>query len=447
MKPGDTVEVVVERLSDEAFGVAEQDGMTLFIYGAVPGDRVRVAVEHISHHRPVAWCRVETVYTRGNGFVSPRCPHAAPVRGRCGGCPAMHIKGSLQGEMKTDRVRSALEKAGLSVPVHWHDADATLSYRVRGHFVPARVDGNRVILGSFAPRSHDVVPMVGCMAVRPGIASVAERVENDLSQHPVPLHPEPAGLRYVTLRGSAAGEVLVELVVNRKRAPWLEGAANRFMAIHGVVGVSVSVNDSPGNAIRIAPSSTLCGSATIREPVGAVALDMAASSFSQLNSDTAAAMYGAAAERVGQASVVWDLYCGLGGLGLTAALRQKEARLYGADLIASTLNLARQAAAREGVRAVFDEVDFRQQVALSWPEPDAILVNPPRRGLDRGVVELLEKQRGRLVYMSCNPESFARDARDMMESNYSLRSVDAYDMLPQTTHVELLGLFEKHVEL
>ena len=180
------------------------------------------------------------------------------------------------------------------------------------------------------------------------------------------------------------------------------------------------------------------------EAVGAITLQMAAASFSQLNSETAAAMYQAAAERVAGSRVIWDLYCGLGGLGLTAALGQKGVRLYGADLIGSSLVLAREAVEREGVRGVFEEVDFRQRVSLNWPEPDAILVNPPRRGLDRGVMELLKRRKSeRIVYMSCNPESFARDAGELVAANYALHSVDAYDMLPQTTHVELLGLFTR----
>jgi tRNA/tmRNA/rRNA uracil-C5-methylase (TrmA/RlmC/RlmD family) len=211
-----------------------------------------------------------------------------------------------------------------------------------------------------------------------------------------------------------------------------------------IVGVSVSVNGSTGNAIRVAPSLQVLGRDTIEEPVGPIVLNMAASSFSQLNSETTAKMYEEAAKSVAKAKVVWDLYFGLGGLGLTVVQQEKTTDLYGADLAGSSIDLARVAAGRAGVKAHFEAFDLRERFSLKWPDPEVIVVNPPRRGLDEAVLALLkESPVKQIIYMSCNPNSFARDARTLVDSNFNLLKVDAYDMLPQTMQVELLGVFAK----
>ncbi|MCP4197335.1 MAG: 23S rRNA (uracil(1939)-C(5))-methyltransferase RlmD [Proteobacteria bacterium] len=444
MKRGHSIEIEIESLSDEGLGVAYCDGLTLFIYGAVPRDRVVAVIEDISNHKPVAWCRVKEVVARGPGFAMPPCSRAAPVLGRCGGCPTMHMTPELQGELKHGRVTTALKEVGIVDDVGWHGATTRLAYRNRANFIPTRTDRGEIALGSFVPRSHDVVWMKDCKTVRSCIASIAGYLETVLSKNKVPIHPRPGGLRYVTLRGSPTGEVLVELVVNALPATWLDDVSAGLRSAESIVGISLSVNGSSGNAIRVAPSSSLFGRETIEEPVGPLILEMAAASFSQLNSDMTAQIYGAVANHIAKADVVWDLYCGLGGLGLTVAHLGKAADLYGADLAGASIELARNAAAREGAKAHFECFDLSERFSLPWPDPQVIIVNPPRRGLDRAVMVLLQKSPAKeLVYMSCNPGSFARDARTLVEADFQLSQIDAYDMLPQTTHVELLGIFRK----
>ncbi len=436
--------MTVQGLNHEALGEVDVDGTTLLVYGAVPGDRVTVAVEAMSRQKPIAWGRVKDVMERGSGFVTPPCGRAAPVAGRCGGCPTMHMTSALQDRLKHNRVAEALEEVGIRAPVGWHGAEAKFAYRNRGNFVPARTKKDAIVLGSYAPRSHNVVWMKGCKTVRPCIAAVTRRLEIVFSKKEIPIHPEPGALRYVTLRGSAEGEVLVEFIVNAWPVPWLDAVSAEVGAWDPVVGVSASVNESSGNAIRVAPSLRLLGRETLEEPVGALVFDMAASSFSQLNSETTAKMYQAAAESISKATVVWDLYCGFGGLGLTVANRDTSTGLYGADVAEESIDLARNAARRHGITAHFETVDLSERFTLHWPDPGVIIVNPPRRGLDETVLGLLKQSPAtQIVYMSCNPKSFARDARVLADAHFNLVKVDGYDMLPQTTHVELLGVFEK----
>jgi 23S rRNA (uracil1939-C5)-methyltransferase len=208
-----------------------------------------------------------------------------------------------------------------------------------------------------------------------------------------------------------------------------------------VVGVSASANDHGGNVIRTAPSARLEGQYTIIEPVGPIALGLSAAGFSQLNQDVMARMYQRAAGLVEQERpVVWDLYCGVGGLGLTVAQKKDGTTLFGADSVDSAVSLANQNSQDNGVSGRFATIDLSRTAPRGWPEPDVVLLNPPRRGIDDVIKRrLTEIQPRQLIYMSCNPTSFAKDVRFLVDRGYRLDEVHAYDMLPRTAHVEVLA--------
>ena len=177
------------------------------------------------------------------------------------------------------------------------------------------------------------------------------------------------------------------------------------------------------------------------EKVGLVDLHFSAAGFSQLCSNTAAGMYQRAASMVQGASVLWDLYCGAGGLGLTMLCAAGEnAVLFGAESVASSVELARKNGSRTGGRAVFETADLSEKLPFSWPAPDAICVNPPRKGLDKPVLDLLMHTPAQtIVYMSCNPKSFAADVAVLAKAGFETGEVFAYDMLPCTAHVEVIA--------
>jgi tRNA/tmRNA/rRNA uracil-C5-methylase (TrmA/RlmC/RlmD family) len=289
------------------------------------------------------------------------------------------------------------------------------------------------------------------LVVRPDVERVARAVEGRARALDVPTWPTPDGLRYVTVRASERGECLVELIAGSLEGAWLGPMAEALSQVAGVVGVSASPNASQGNAMRACAPTVLWGRASLLDDVGPLRLEMRADTFSQLHLGVAAQMYARAAQWAWEdappqdaPSVVWDLYCGLGGLGLRVALERPGAQVWGAESVEGSLDLARRNAAAAKVEARYEVLDLRTRAPSSWPAPELVLVNPPRRGLDAPILAALARSPARAVlYMSCGPESFARDVASLARAGWRLDQAEAHDMLPQTAHVELLGVLRR----
>lgn len=484
MKPGQVHTLRITGLDGDALGEGTVGDVTLKVAGATPGDCVRVRVDHVSPHQPVAWATLVEAEQRGDSFRRPPCHWAAPLRGDCGGCPALHLTDDARREMLLQHLETVLAPLGLEPPrPPFHDAplsskaDAT-DYRNRANYVLERRRSGRVRLGSWAPRSHDVARMDGCLVVRPPIDEVARALSDLLTDSNVPIHP-PAplasgdgsvgALRYLTIRSTQDGEALVDLVISTPEPPWLDSLLDRILALEPVVGVATSVNASSGNALRVAPSTHRRGRFTVTEQVGegelAVDLIVAAATFTQLHTEVAGRMYRRAADwlasQTGESSkdlneprVLWDLYCGVGGLGRTVARAMDRSgvpvSLWGAESVAHAVELAGEAveaAADESFPSRFERHDLARGLPEGWSSSWALTVNPPRRGLHPKVVEgLVSRVAGAdgpgpsfLIYMSCNPKSFVRDARRLIDNGWQLDFLEAHDMLPGTAHVELLA--------
>lgn len=440
MKPARTLRVVIEAFDEQGNGVVARDGYTVVVAGATPGDELELELAHLSPHRRVAWYEPRRVHARGQGFVEPPCRWAWPWRGRCGGCGLSHLAPAAQREVKSSAVQAAFASEDLTLAAQFLPTQSPSQYRNRSHFVVERGPGGGARLGSYAPRSHELSDMTGCRVLRPPLAAVHGQLTQLLAELRPAIHPEPEALRYLTLRASPEGDVLVDWVVTGPPQHFVP-LATRILELDRVVGVLASVNQSTGNSLRVADSVLLAGQGTLIEPLGGMDLEMSASSFAQLNSTVAHAMYERVAELASGSATIWDLYCGLGGLGIAAARRSAgRAVVYGADSVAASIRLARANAERNGIAASYEVCHLGQSLPQGWPTPDTLLVNPPRRGLDDRVVDGLNRvNHGRLVYMSCNPRSFARDVRRLMDGGWRFSPVEAYDMLPETHHVELLA--------
>ncbi|MBA2661985.1 MAG: 23S rRNA (uracil(1939)-C(5))-methyltransferase RlmD [Bradymonadaceae bacterium] len=441
MRAKDIIKATITGLDSELRGTFVLEEHTVSVGGACVGDHVEVEISSVSRHHARAFAHLRNALRRSEEFVWPPCPQAAPLRGQCGGCGAMHLSASVQDQARRAHVQALLAELGVE-NVAWIAAPEHLGYRNRSNYVVAKGRGESVVLGSYAPRGREVASMAGCLIVRPAISRVEASMRAVLERYEVTCEAQPQALRWVTLRASARGEVVVELVVRSAGAHWLEAIAADLMAIDGVQGIAVSVNDEATNAIRVGESHTLAGQTTLFERVGRVELEIPAGAFAQLNTDVASQMYMRAAELVSANAVVWDLYAGLGGLGLNVAAADKGTRVFGADSVATSIEAAERSAERHDLDAHFVVADLSQDLPANWPQPGAIIVNPPRRGLDEVVLKCLETSAAtQLIYMSCGPASFARDASRLFDAGWRLDVIEAYDMLPQTPHVELLARF------
>lgn len=453
--------VVIDGVDGAFRGTLARDGEVVLVPGAAPGDEVDVLVTARSRRKPEAYGMVKAVKTRGDGYRTPPCEHAAPVRGACGGCPGMHLQAALRRETLQRETTQALgDLLGGGLKFVWHDAPEELGYRNRSNFVVGRRGGEddeepQAFLGSFAPGSNELARMEGCLVVTPGIASVHARLEEILNNRRwnIPLGLEEQGLRWVCLR-EAGGEVVVELVVADETAKYVVDFVDAVSRFEGVRGVAVSRNDEDTNAIRRGEANALAGDVVLWERYGRVKLGIPPDAFAQLNVAVASEIYEAAATFVEGAGVIWDFYSGIGALGLNAAVGT-GAKLVGLESVAEAVSRAALNAEAAGVEALFGTCDLTDADALEAASaelarevgaPEAILVNPPRKGVSPALLQALTSRwtdAGRLVYMSCDATTFARDARTLATAGWKLVAVDGYEMLPQTRHVELLGCFTR----
>ena len=442
------MEGVISQYDEELNGVlVDEKGVRVSIPGALEGERIRYHVEHKSPHQPKAWGRCDALIQASVERVNPPCPQSWPVCGACCGCPIMHMSARLQNAVKKDYVLKSLHQAGINYirDLVWHPAPETLHYRNRTDLVADEQHG-RFVLGSYMSRSHRVVATRTCPILRPPLSQVIGHVVSTAQKLGISaaksVEQYAGAIRYVSLFANEEHEVLIDLVcksANGQVPAWLPMFARRLMEFSKVRGVSYSLNDSPNNAIRTQPSQTVCGVSHLVEHHGRVDSLFSASGFTQLNSQMATEIYYAAREWLpSRPHVLWDLYCGAGAFG---RIVQPVKVLYGAEYSSSAIDAAIRASQNDEFETHFEVMNLEKNWP-SWPEPDVILVDPPRKGLSQCVLNnLIRHPVPTLIYMSCNPESFARNVAFLNDA-YVLERIEAFDMMPHTCHAEVLGLLK-----
>ncbi|MBQ9244421.1 MAG: 23S rRNA (uracil(1939)-C(5))-methyltransferase RlmD [Proteobacteria bacterium] len=442
------MEGIITEFDSDLNGILIQEtpkgSLKVAIPGALIGEKIRYHIEHKSPHEPKAWGRCDALLVPAPSRVTSPCPYAWPCAGACAGCPLMHISPALQAELKTNIVLDALKKAGINY-IHkllFHPADEPLRYRNRTDLVVAEMRG-RLVLGSYKPRSHDILPTKQCIILRSPLNHIIAFVAKTANALQIPAWKnvnQPNGaLRYVSLFANDAGHVLIDLVCKSAQSgepAWLHGLADALLENASVKGVSYSLNDSPNNALRIAPSQTLTGVTHLTEHHGSTVSLFTASGFTQLNSDMAAKIYLSAKDWLPtRPKIAWDLYCGAGAFGRILSPLQA---LYGAEFSPSAIQAARQISQNDPFQTHFETLDLEQDWP-DWPRPNVILLDPPRKGLSPKVIQNLSASRvDTLLYMSCNPDTMAQNIAAL--PGYVIERIEAFDMMPYTRHVEALAL-------
>ena len=380
--------------------------------------------------------------------VRPPCPGF----GRCGGCAWQHLAYPAQLRQKLERVRRALSHAAAPAPQSVVPAPAELGYRNKGKYVVAGGVGGALVLGAYEPRTHAVVDTIGCRVVAPSIDRAARRVRATLAASGLAPYDETTRtgvLRHVVVRADPAGAVLVCVITT--------GAADRDALVplatcllgDGIAGVTRAVNDRPTGAIfdpTAGPPELLAGAGHLLEQIGDAALELGASAFFQVNRDQALRLYGDLADAAcaGPDTSALDLYCGVGGI--TFVLAARGARVLGLESHAGAVATATRAAEAAGLspRARFTRADAASLAALAPEDLDLVVVNPPRKGLDADTrAALAALAAPTIAYVSCGPESLARDLVDLARVGYRAELVRAYDFMPGTAQVETLVVLKR----
>lgn len=403
------------------------------VAGAAPGDVLDVHVDAVSRHHPHVFAHTLDAVERGDAFRLPPCHHAAPVRGRCGGCAMMHLSAETQRAAKSERLTALLAPLDVG-PIEVQRAPAQLGYRNKGQFVAFRTSSGQLRLGSRTP-DKSALPfarMDGCLVLQAPLADVADAVRvawlDEIDRE--------AELRFVVVRANAEGRALVELIVRNPHRD-LALYAKRIHRHPAIEGVSVSLNTSEGNAIRGEERRTYAGSETLAMRIGGVHYRVGTAPFVQLNHAVNERMIERLVALAGTPSSVWDLYGGIGSLGLAIG------QAHGAQVVLAESNpaavaVARDAAKRGRLKLRAHVMDLEQRLP-EGEAPDVLIVDPPRKGLSDAVLGHVERLARPLLYMSCGPESFARDVTRLRGSGWRVSALEAHDMLPQTPHVEILS--------
>jgi len=433
--------VTIEGYGEGGMGVARIDGRVVFVHGALRGEKCRVLI--LKTLKSVAFAKVLEVLEPSSERIESDCPYFP----RCGGCTYRHIRYEEELRLKKQRVQDNLSRIGGSdVTVEEIlGAQDTLRYRNKAQY-PVSKDG---AVGFYRARTHEVIECEHCLLVKPEADAAAEALREYMQSCRVAGYDEKTGrglVRHLYIRSNAAGESLVCVLVNGDKLPKEDRLVTLLRdACPKCTGIVLGTNTKKGNVILGDRYRTLWGSDRIEDTLCGKTFRLSVPSFYQVNRAQAERLYAKAIEFAGLTGqeTVLDLYCGAGTI--TLALSDHAKKVLGAEIVPEAIDDARENAARNGVKNTEffcgDASDVAKKLARENLRPDVITVDPPRKGLAADVVEsIAEMQPGRVVYVSCDSATMARDVKRLADLGYTAQRACAVDMFPRADHVETVVL-------
>ena len=443
----------VERLSSDGSGVAHSpEGETVFIPGAAPGDEARVRI--VKDCKRYAFGILDEVLT-----PSPdRIPVDCAVAGPCGGCSLRHLDYGAELRAKQENVADAFARiGGLDVPVLPIVGSPEIDrYRNKVQFPVGTDKAGRPCIGFYAGRTHRIVPCPDCR-LQPGVLN---EIGNTLCAffaekgiHPYNEETGKGLVRHIFLRrGAHSGQIMVCLVCTRAKIPSADELCIRLKeAFPDIVTILLNVNAKSTNVILGSETHTLYGQGYIEDTLCGVPVQLGPLSFYQVNTLAAEQLYGIAAEYAQLTSddLLLDLYCGMGTIGLSMADHCRE--LVGVEIVPEAIESAKANAARMGAavsaKSRFFCADAGQaaaQLAAEGLHPDVVMLDPPRKGCDEATLSAVVRMAPRrVVYVSCNPATAARDAAWLEQNGYHAEKVQPVDLFPRTKHCECVIALSK----
>lgn len=429
---GEEFEIAIQRLGIYGEGVGKLQGFTVFVEGALPGECALVKI--YEKRKTYARAHLLDLLSTSPHRVTPICP----LFGECGGCQFLHLEYSQQLEVKRQRVVDALERiGGFSAALVAPCAASPLQLGYRNKIqLPCSKD-KPMQLGLYARKTHNLVQVEKCYIHCDQGEEVFAIIQNLLKTL-----PGLESLKHVLIKTSVkTGEVLVILVTAERAPPFLGLFAQRiFNEIPKVRGVVQNINPASGNVILSEEYHTLAGEPFIEEELLGYTVKISPASFFQVNTHQAEQLYQKAIELcalTGEETVL-DAYCGVGVLSLIMAKSAKQ--VIGIECVEDAVHNARENAARNAVSNIRFICAPIEQTITSFKDIDVALLNPPRKGCDSHFLQtLLHAAPKRIIYISCDPATLARDLKFLCTYSYTLDSAYPFDMFPQTAHVECIA--------
>lgn len=464
-KKNELVTIEITDMGSGGEGIGRADGFTLFVKGAVVGDVIEAKV--LKAKKTYGYAKIEKIVRPSEYRVEPVCP----VAGRCGGCQLQSMSYPAQLSWKERKVRECLERiGGVSFGTEGETGtdkpqflpilgmEDCFAYRNKAQFPVGQDKEGKVVTGFYAGHSHAIIPSTSCAIQATVNEVICKIVCEHMEQYKISPYNEEThtGLvRHILTRvGAVTGEVLVCLILNGKRLPEAETLAERLKeAVEQqkltLKGLCLNVNREKTNVILGQEIIPVWGDTYITDYIGAVSFRISPLSFYQVNPKQTKVLYGKAlefAELTGN-EIVWDLYCGIGTISLFLAKKTKQ--VYGVEIVPQAIEDAKQNAIRNEIAnaeffvgAAEEVLPAKYRESGGSMRADVIVVDPPRKGCDEALLQtVVNMEPEKVVYVSCDPATLARDVKYLEENGYKLVKAQPVDMFPFTEHVETVCLF------
>ncbi|MBQ7565298.1 MAG: 23S rRNA (uracil(1939)-C(5))-methyltransferase RlmD [Lachnospiraceae bacterium] len=459
MEKNQEVDLMIEDMGDNGEGIGRVEGYTLFVKDAVIGDRVRAIVTKTG--KSYGYAHLKELLSGSPDRVKPVCS----VWKRCGGCQLQSLSYNAQLAFKQKKVREHLIRIGGFSPELVDKVlepiigmDNPLRYRNKTQF-PVQYDNDSYVKsGFYITRTHEIISNSDCYLGIEENQNILDVVLDFMREFHVPAYDEATGqgvVRHILIRkGFATGEIMVCLIINRKKVdlnknglPHQDELVNRLREIPGLVSIAFNLNDRRNNVILGPKTVTIWGKTVIRDQLLGLEYEISPTSFYQVNPIQTEKLYRTVqefAELTGEEEV-WDLCCGIGTITLSLAGQAK--RLHGLEIVPEAIENAKRNALINGI----DNTEFICAAAeeylpahLSDVHADLIVTDPPRKGMDeRALSAIAQAAPKKLIYVSCDPATLARDLKYLALHGYALKRIRPVDMFPMTVHVETVVLLTR----
>ena len=436
------IDVMFEDLTHDGAGVAKVDGYPIFVPNGLPGEKAKVKV--IKVNKGYGFGRLMEILEESPYRVEPECP----IYKECGGCQLQHLSYEGQLKAKEKQVRDVLQRIGKleNVKVHpvlgmenpWH-------YRNKSQ-VPIGEHEGGLIGGFYQQRSHQIIDMKECLIQQEKNDEVIRVVKEICNQYGVKAYDEErhkGDLRHIMARyGLVSGEVMIVFITRTHELANKKKIIDDILTrIPGVKSIVQNVNSKKTNVIFGNETNVMWGEEVIYDYIGEIKFAISARSFYQVNPEQTKVLYDKALEYAGLsgAETVIDAYCGIGTISLFLA--QKAGKVYGVEIVPEAIEDAKRNAELNGITNVEFAVGEAETVIPNWYDEgvkaDVLVVDPPRKGCDEKLLQtIINMKPKKVVYVSCNPATLARDLRVLEDGGYRTVEVQPVDMFPQTSHVE-----------
>lgn len=446
LKKDDIITVDVVDMGSDGEGIGKVDGFPVFIKDAVTGDRAKVKI--IKAKKNFAFGRLMELVQASQDRVEPRCREAR----RCGGCQIQCLDYAAQLKYKNDRVYNSLLRIG-GIPAKQLDqaAEPILGmekpwrYRNKAQYPVGTDRDGCIITGFYAGRTHDIIPCDDCVLAPAEFAKIMRCVTGFMTENGIEPYDEKTGhgiIRHVVIRKAMATDELMVCIVSAKnRLPKQEKFAEALNGIPGLKTVVLNVNPENTNVILGRDNKVLYGDGFITDEMGGLKFRISPMAFYQVNSEQALKVYETALEyaELSGSEEVWDICCGIGTI--TLFLARHASKVHGVEIVPEAIEDARANARINGI----ENADFVAAAAEEYlpsvqdMHADVVVADPPRSGLERPVLDaIVSAAPARIVYVSCDPATLARDIKVFLAAGYRLTRFRAADQFCHTAHVETI---------